>query len=419
MEIEMMKSNWVELDWGDSEHSICILDCQTGDMERFEVKHSSKGMAELLGRLSACGEVLGVAIETSKHLVVQQLLNAGYTIYPINPKLVKSWRENLKVQPSKSDKIDATVIAHGLSHYHDQLKPFFPGDAQSRKLAMLCNDEIGFIKAQTALVNKLQAALKLYYPQALKFIDNWAAPTAWAFVIKYPNPSKFQRATKKGLESFLKAHRTGISEKWEERIANRKDEQSWSFDEATSETKEILVIHLAKQLVQLKGILKDYRKKIDSLFSDQMDADLFQSLPGAGPKLAPRILSFFGEDRTRFDSAKGLQELSGVVPVSKVSGGKKKKPTVLFRRAVQHGFRNSMHQFAFCGIKQSSWAKAFYDRAKENGQSNSLALRNLGVKWLKIIYRMWQTGEKYDEARYLKALIEHGSPLVSYMRQAA
>lgn len=34
------KKCWVGLDWGDSEHSICILDCQNGETTRFEVKPS-------------------------------------------------------------------------------------------------------------------------------------------------------------------------------------------------------------------------------------------------------------------------------------------------------------------------------------------------------------------------------------------
>lgn len=105
-------------------------------------------------------------------------------------------------------------------------------------------------------------------------------------MIKYPNPTKFQRATKKGLIGFLKIHKIGISPKWQERIERRNDGPGWRFDSATSRAKEFLVVSLAKQLVRLEATLKSYRKLIDKLFKDQPDADLFLSLPGAGPKLA-------------------------------------------------------------------------------------------------------------------------------------
>ncbi len=116
MEPEHVKKCWVGLDWGDSEHSVCVLDCETQTTTSFEVKHNPKGMAALFKKLSSAGEVLGVCIETHKHLVVQQLLTWGFVIYSVNPKIVKTWGEHLRVQASKSDTIDARTMAMGLHH---------------------------------------------------------------------------------------------------------------------------------------------------------------------------------------------------------------------------------------------------------------------------------------------------------------
>jgi hypothetical protein len=46
-----------------------------------------------------------------------------------------------------------------------------------------------------------------------------------------------------------------------------------------------------------------YRQRIEELFRRHPDHDLFGSLPGAGPKLAPRLLSEIGDDRTRASGA--------------------------------------------------------------------------------------------------------------------
>ena len=40
-----------------------------------------------------------------------------------------------------------------------------------------------------------------------------------------------------------------------------------------------------------------------------------------------------------------------------------------------------------------------------------MARRALAYKWLRIIYRCWQTREPYDEARYLARLAATNSPL--------
>ena len=85
--------------------------------------------------------------------------------------------------------------------------------------------------------------------------------------------------------------------------------------------------------------------------------------------------------------------------------------TVRIRRACKKDFRNTLHLFAFQSINQSAWARAYYDLARARGQSHALALRNLPNKWLKIIYRMWQNREPYDEQRYLRQLNRKGSPI--------
>jgi transposase len=64
-----------------------------------------------------------------------------------------------------------------------------------------------------------------------------------------------------------------------------------------------------------------YRQRIEELFGRHPDHDLFGSLPGAGPKLAPRLLSEIGDDRTRFGGdPQGLQCLAGTAPVTRRTG---------------------------------------------------------------------------------------------------
>jgi transposase len=63
-----------------------------------------------------------------------------------------------------------------------------------------------------------------------------------------------------------------------------------------------------------------YRAHIEALFANHPDHDLFGSLPGAGPKLAPRLLSEIGSDRSLYEDAQSLQCMAGTAPVSYQSG---------------------------------------------------------------------------------------------------
>ena len=84
-------------------------------------------------------------------------------------------------------------------------------------------------------------------------------------------------------------------------------------------TKSRLALTRTRMLRVLQNQIEAYRAEIEKLFAQQPDHDLFDSLPGAGPKIAPRLLSEIGSDRERFDS-NGLQRLAGTAPVSYQSG---------------------------------------------------------------------------------------------------
>jgi hypothetical protein len=77
-------------------------------------------------------------------------------------------------------------------------------------------------------------------------------------------------------------------------------------------------------------------------------------------------------------------------------------------------WRDVMHLFAFSSTHWCSWAKAFYDMRREQGDHHASALRKLADKWLKIINRMLETHEPCDDQRYVDALRRNGSPI--YLR---
>jgi hypothetical protein len=66
-------------------------------------------------------------------------------------------------------------------------------------------------------------------------------------------------------------------------------------------------------------------------------------------------------------------------------------------------------------ITKSRWAKAFYQSQLARHKSPQVARRALAYKWLRIIYRCWQTGEAYDEDRYVKRLATTKSPLAKQL----
>src|SRR6202008_2291613 len=86
----------------------------------------------------------------------------------------------------------------------------------------------------------------------------------------------------------------------------------------TVKAKSLLALSLVQMLFAIEKQLAIYRQRIEELFARHPDHELFGSLPGAGPKIAPRLLSEIGDDRERFDrDARILQCYGGKAPATK------------------------------------------------------------------------------------------------------
>jgi hypothetical protein len=66
--------------------------------------------------------------------------------------------------------------------------------------------------------------------------------------------------------------------------------------------------------------------------------------------------------------------------------------------------RRITRNWAGCSITGSRWAKAFYDWHRLLYDSHETILRKLATKWIKIAFRLWRTGERYNEEIYINAL---------------
>ena len=182
--------------------------------------------------------------------------------------------------------------------------------------------------------------------------------------------------------------------------------QALCGSEAVTNAKSLLAISLAQQLHSLQGHINHYRKRIDERFDQHPQRELFDSLPGAGRQLAPRLLSECSGLQYRFDDAEGLQCYAGTAPVQYQSGQIRR---VRVRRQCNKRLRTVVHLWANCSRRQCTWADAYYRQKRTEGKSHACALRCLSQRWLKIVWKMLATNIPYDEALHLRNQIRHGS----------
>jgi hypothetical protein len=175
-------------------------------------------------------------------------------------------------------------------------------------------------------------------------------------------------------------------------------------NDITVRTKSRLMLSLVKQLLVVIEEIAGYDKEISTLFLTHNDQQIWRSLPGAGKRLAPRLLAEWGDDRTRYADASSVQTLAGTAPVPFQSGNYAKAHK---RFACLKPLRNHLHQFAWQSTQQEAWARDYYQRKRAEGKTHSMALRALANVWVRIIYRMWQSQTSYQSATFEAARLAH------------
>jgi hypothetical protein len=259
------------------------------------------------------------------------------------------------------------------------------------------------------LVNQLQQALSEYYPAALSAFDDWTADYTWKFIQAFPTPQALAKAGPGRWNRFLHQHRLYRPPSLEMRLAVFAKATEWAASPSLTRAKSRLALTLVSTLLSLEKHLEQYRQAIAPLFAEHPDHDLFGSLPGAGEKLAPRLLSEVGQDRSLFEDVQGLQCVAGTAPISFQTGQIRRAQ---IRWHCNKHLRFAVHLWTDCSRKYCPWAQAFYQAHRARGANHASALRRLGQRWLKILWTMWQERKPYDGERHARNQHRHGSWLL-------
>jgi transposase len=408
-------THYAGFDWAKDHHCVVIVDAQGRIVADFEFDHSLEGWKSYAEKTSAWPN-LAVAIETSEGAVVDQLLQQEYTVYPVHPVAAQRYRERKAPSGTKTDHLDAWGLADALRIDGQGWRVLQPMDPLTQQLRLLCRDEVALIEQRTALVNQLQQALLEYYPAALEAFDDWTRPSTWEFVLAFPTPQALVSAGKRRWEKFLHSHRLWRPETAEKRLKLFAQADQFKATDPIVRAKSQLALSLCRLLCTLGKQLALYREQIDTLFRDHPDHDLFGSLPGAKEVLAPRLLAAVGSDPGRYGSQEVLQAIAGTAPVSFQSG---KIDKVRVRWACDKFLRHTIHLWADCFRKASAWGQTYYQQKRAEGMAHACALRCLGQRLLKIIFRMITDRKPYDAELHARSQQKHGSWVLKLINTAS
>jgi transposase len=409
---------YVGIDWADTKHDVCIQAAGSDEREFDCIQHKTDHIEQwVLGLHKRFGGFIAIAVELSKGPIVYALQKYDFVvIFPIHPLTLARYRQAFSPSGAKDDPTDAEFALDLLLHHPDHFKPLQPQSVEMRMLTSLVEQRRTLVDDRTRITNRLRDALKQYYPQALDWFPRGVDTVLFCdFITRWPTLKQVKKARKNTLITFFHDHSLRRTKVLEKRLQSIREAQPLTLDEAVIRPYQLQALVLIDQLRGILPAIKKFDNEIDAVANQHQDFSLFSSLPGAGPALGPRLLVAFGEQRDRFASAAELQKYSGVAPVLERSG---KKQWVHWRWHCPKFLRQSFVEWSAQTINKSYWAGAYYRQQRAKGCKRQVALRALAFKWIRILYRCWQTNTPYDESVYLKALERRGSPLLKAMDES-
>jgi hypothetical protein len=247
---------------------------------------------------------------------------------------------------------------------------------------------------RTRHVLRLRSTLREYFPVALQAFPDLDAPDALELLGRAPDPDRAARLSLPSISAALRrAGRRHVEDRAEElrevlRAQELRQPPVLQAAYAAVVASELAVIAaLNVQIDRLGAVVGEH-------FGRHRDAEIYVSLPGLGLILAARILGEFGDAPNRYTDAKARKNYAGTSPITRASGTKK---VVLARYARNRRLGDALQQWAFCSMRGSPGARAYYQQLRARNIGHQAALRQLANRLVGILHGCLKTHTRYDE----------------------
>jgi len=388
-------------DWAEDHHDVEVQDETGRRLGKARLPEGVSGIAQLHGLIGAlvpqgaAPDQVVIGIETDRGPWVAALVAAGYRVFAINPLQVARYRERQTTSGAKSDAGDAHVLADMVRTDRHQLRPIAGDSSLVEAVKVVARTHQTLIWDRSRQVLRLRAALREFFPAALQAFDDLTAADALELLAVAPEPvSAACLSTAQIIAALKGARRHHVADKAATLQAALRGEQL-AQPSVMVTAYAVTVRATVAVITTLNTQIKQLEAQVEAHFGKHPDAEVYRSQPGLGEVLAAGVLGEFGDDADRYPGVRSRKNYAGTSPITRASG---KKKLVLARYARNDRLADALHQQAFCALRASAGARAYYDALRARGVGHHAALRQLANRLVGILHGCLKTHTRYDEA---------------------
>jgi transposase len=394
-------------DWAEDHHDVELVDEGGRRLARARLPEGLDGLSRLHALIAehlpeewadlppeeAARRVV-IGIETDRGPWVQALIAAGYAVFAINPMQVARYRERHSTSGAKSDAGDAHVLAEIMRLDREHHRPVAGDSADAEAVKLLARTHQSMIWDRTRQVLRLRSALREFFPAALEAFDDLIAADTLELLGRAPDPDRAARLSRSQLAAALRRAKRRNIEARAGQLQAVLRAPALRQPAAVQQAYAAVVTGQVRLIAALNGEIDALGEVVAEHFGRHRDAEIYLSQPGLGMILGARVLAEFGDDPDRYADAKSRKNYAGTSPITRASGTRR---IVLARYARNRRLADALHQWAFCSLRGSPGARAYYQALRSRGIGHQAALRQLSNRLVGILHGCLKTGTLYNE----------------------
>lgn len=356
----------------------------TNNLDGFETLYNS------LMNFSNSLDNIKVGLEATGHYsnnILNFLTEKGFNIYLINPLQTNLYVKGQSLRKTKTDKLDAHVIATML--VSDNLKPYIPVSYHISELKSLTRHRFRLVKENSKFKTSLVRLVDIVFPELPKIVSSVAQKSCLALLYELPSAKDIAECNLTHLTHLLSDNsykHFGRDKAIQIRDLAR-NSIGLNSNSVSFELKQTISIiqFIQEQLDDVEKRIKQILKEINSPIL---------TIPGISFKTAGSILAEIG-DISRFDSPAKLLAFAGLDPSMYQSGKFFSTHSVMVKRGSKY-LRFALMTAARMVCLNDATFCTFKDRKIAEGKHYMVTMGHVAKKLVRVIYYLLKTNNIYQ-----------------------
>ena len=382
---------FVGIDIPKFKHDCAIVD-ELGDVltPSWSFPNDCEGFSLLKELLDALNGERKIGLEATGHYGQNLKLfleNNGFSFMEFNPLLINRFVRSKSLRKTKTDSIDALMIAQYLMTV--EYKPYPPSFYTLEKLKSLTRFRDSLIRQRSKQLVALTNILGRVFPEFKPFFKGRFSATALYILSHYASPEKISNMNSKSYEPLRRLSRGKFS------MVDFVELKTMARNTVGSTSNYLL--QEMEITIDIYNQLQSKVEKVEQQINDcvlGLDPPML-TIPGIGALSAAVILSEFG-DLSKFNSPSKLLSFAGLEPGYFQSGTLENTG-----KMVKHGSSHLRYALMNCAqaiVNNEPTFAAYYAKKRAEGKEHRVALTHVSKKLLRVIYTLQTKEQPYDPA---------------------